>query len=551
MPRAIVILLCAVLSSCQLWRVDGLMDTAERQMGCAVDSALITMRTVKRYAVLTPQRRARYGLLYSVALDKNYIDVASDSLIRYSAEYYDRKGTPHQRLKAYYYLGRTQENAKQYQKALLSFLDAAQYADQVEDKYLCGLVYSNLARVYYYTYNYNKAYECAEKSSSFYKAAGMKRHQAYQLYAMGLAANGLTQYDKAYSPLKRATTIAEEIGDTTLLMTAYMQLQATYNDAGRYNDSYELLKQCEKKFGDALYESSSMCGAAANTMAAKRYDKKVDELLEKGWKLSKNLDDTIMMHHYVSRVEFIRGRSLEGYEEYSIALRSRLEELVRGLESAISVNSTEFFSEKEIRTKANIQRSKTIYKSIIIALVVLGAAMVLFRHLYAKNRERQLRVQIESKIAVIEDIRRDFAALNADMSESLRTATEREFEIFNQLCQTYYENTNNSKKQLAVFRRVEELISEIYNGEESFATIENSVNRSRNNILEDAKAEIPLLTADEYKLMCYICAGFSTQAVCLFFDCTPSAVYNRLSRLRKKIKSSNSSRIEEYLDCLH
>ena len=540
MSRAIVILLCAVLSSCQLWRVDEMLNTAERQIDCAADSALITMRAVKRYAVLTPERRARYGLLYSMVLDKNYVDVASDSLIRYSAEYYDRNGTPTERMRAYYYLGRTQENAQQYQKALLSFLDAAQYADQVEDKYLCGLVYSNLARVYYYTYNYNKAYECAEKSSSFYKAAGMKRHQAYQLYAMGLAANGLTQYDKAYSPLKRATTIAEEIGDTTLLMTAYMQLLATYNDAGRYNDSYELLKQCEKKFGDALYESSSMCGAAANTMAAKRYDKKVDELLEKGWKLSKNLDDTIMMHHYVSRVEFIRGRSLEGYEEYSIALRSRLEELVRGLESAISVNSTEFFSEKEIRTKANIQRSKTVYKSIIIALVVLGAAMVLFRHLYAKNRERQLKVQIESKIAVIEDIRRDFAALNADMSESLRTATEREFEIFNQLCDKYYACDSEDRKQKLLYGEFNAILDRFQCDSSTIQNLEHSVNRFKNGAMEKLRAEIPTLKEEEYRLLCYIFSGFSNQTISVFLSCKIGTISTRKSRLKTKITDADT-----------
>ncbi|MBQ1973998.1 MAG: tetratricopeptide repeat protein, partial [Paraprevotella sp.] len=106
------------------------------------------MRAIKRYAVLTPERRARYGLLYSVALDKNYIDVASDSLIRYSAEYYDREGTPIERLKAYYYLGRTQENAQLYDKAILSYLDAAQYADNVDDKYLLALLYSHLGRLY-------------------------------------------------------------------------------------------------------------------------------------------------------------------------------------------------------------------------------------------------------------------------------------------------------------------------------------------------------------------------------------------------------------------
>ena len=139
MVRAIFIALCALMCSCQILTAEQIMDNAERQLSNAPDSALNTMRSIRKIAIVLPERRARYGLLYSMALDKNYIDIAADSLIRFSTQYYDHKGSPEQRMRAYYYLGRTQENAGDNLAATLSFLDAAQYLDQVGDNYLKGL----------------------------------------------------------------------------------------------------------------------------------------------------------------------------------------------------------------------------------------------------------------------------------------------------------------------------------------------------------------------------------------------------------------------------
>ena len=99
------------MCSCQIFKAEQIMDNAERQLSNAPDSALNTMRSIRKIAIVLPERRARYGLLYSMALDKNYIDIATDSLIRFSTQYYDHKGSPEQRMRAYYYLGRTQENA--------------------------------------------------------------------------------------------------------------------------------------------------------------------------------------------------------------------------------------------------------------------------------------------------------------------------------------------------------------------------------------------------------------------------------------------------------
>ena len=176
MVRGLLILLSCLMCSCQLFHISEILDTAERQIGECPDSALTTMRSIRRYAVLLPPVRARYGVLYSAALDKNYIDIASDSLIRYSADFYDLYGTPEQRMTAYYYLGRTQENAGDILPATLSFLDAAQYTDAVDNNYLKGLLYSRLGSVYASYYKGEKALQYYQQSCDYYKAAELPEH---------------------------------------------------------------------------------------------------------------------------------------------------------------------------------------------------------------------------------------------------------------------------------------------------------------------------------------------------------------------------------------
>ncbi len=73
-------------------RVHDRMTLAESQMQSSPDSALTTIMSVDRRHLRSSKDEARYALIYSQALDKNYIDVANDSLTRIASEYYGKYG---------------------------------------------------------------------------------------------------------------------------------------------------------------------------------------------------------------------------------------------------------------------------------------------------------------------------------------------------------------------------------------------------------------------------------------------------------------------------
>ena len=74
------------------------LDQAEALMTEHPDSALSILQEVDEAQLSTKAQQARFALLLSMALDKNYIDVASDSLIRPAVEYYEKHGSDRKKM---------------------------------------------------------------------------------------------------------------------------------------------------------------------------------------------------------------------------------------------------------------------------------------------------------------------------------------------------------------------------------------------------------------------------------------------------------------------
>lgn len=111
-----------------------------------------------------------YSLLFSMALDKNYIDIKSDSLIAPALSYYSHHGDTYHKFLTYYYHGRVYENAQAYDSALSSFIEAESLLDNsIPEEYQVRL-YSAKQRVY----NHQLAIE--EAGKEILKAKQISRH---------------------------------------------------------------------------------------------------------------------------------------------------------------------------------------------------------------------------------------------------------------------------------------------------------------------------------------------------------------------------------------
>ena len=135
------------------------------------DSALAVLEGIEKSELTSKELEAKYALLLSQALDKNYIDLQSDSIIAPAVRYYENHGTPDERLKMYYYSGRIKQNSGDYEGAMERFVKGESYGDECTDKALLGRLYAVKQYVYQETINYPSAIPNAQLAADAFLEA--------------------------------------------------------------------------------------------------------------------------------------------------------------------------------------------------------------------------------------------------------------------------------------------------------------------------------------------------------------------------------------------
>lgn len=109
------------------------MDKAESLMVSKPDSALMILDSITPEMLLGKRVKARYALLKSMALDKNYIDTTTFDVLQPAIDYFLKKGSADEKLRTYYYQGRIYQNRQNPDSAMQSFMRGREYGAQATD----------------------------------------------------------------------------------------------------------------------------------------------------------------------------------------------------------------------------------------------------------------------------------------------------------------------------------------------------------------------------------------------------------------------------------
>ena len=108
----LIFLLALPFTGCQKhYPVADKLSQAEIYMNEEPEAALRVLESIGQAYLHTKEHHARYALLYSQALDKNYIDKTNDSLINVAVDYYRQTDEVRSKFLSYYYMGRIHRNA--------------------------------------------------------------------------------------------------------------------------------------------------------------------------------------------------------------------------------------------------------------------------------------------------------------------------------------------------------------------------------------------------------------------------------------------------------
>ncbi len=170
----ILLYIFVTLSSCDTDdnSVNNFIDAAESLMETRPDSALSILNYIDISALSKKRQKARYALLKSMALDKNYVDTTNFDVLQPAIDYYLKNGSPDEKLRTYYYQGRIYLNKNERDNALHSFIKGIDNAygshDSLTIARTCvaqGLLYKTFYDFESYSYNYLKAAHIYKKMS--------------------------------------------------------------------------------------------------------------------------------------------------------------------------------------------------------------------------------------------------------------------------------------------------------------------------------------------------------------------------------------------------
>lgn len=542
-----------LLVSCDNRQAKALLQDVETYIQERPDSALRVLRKVDSLTLNTKALRARYSVLFAMALDKNYIDTTALSILEPTVAYYEKFGSPKDKMLSYYYLGRIYSNRKDYPNAVIYYLQALRESS-ADDYYHKGLAYEALANAYSASFNNEEelrnailAHDCFDKirdknlALSRYKIA-----QAYHNNEQFDLADSL--YSSVYSGL-----------DSTSKLAFYAMEDQVSNDLQREGPDVErdikLLEYVAEHRGNltltSYYEYAYILLLIGEKVTAENILSQLSE--------NEESVETMEIRYRIAEYE-------ENDEEALTLLKSMLsyqnDVVKKQLAQSVFKAQSDYY-----RLNAEVSEQKSTIanqRSVIIliaGLMMAGLLYIVFmKRKTALIREKDRLAQaVEESEKLLETVRNRAKQEKEERDKDifdLKSLNERERDKIKELRDMYvslyqkrfyeigkyYDAASSHRlesiKEKAyhdVISSTQALFEEIASGSEGQKKFEARINAELDDIVSKIRSDFPKLKDDDIRFICYLIVGFDTSTISFLMDISKENVRVKKHRLREKL----------------
>lgn len=365
------------------------MDEAEKILSSHPDSGLRILEDIDTTLLKGREDKARYALLKSIALDKNYVDTTSFQVLQPAMDYYEKKGSADEKLKTRYYEGRIYQNRGELENALMRFLYAAQDSVKCKDKEMLAKVYVASGAMYYAQYDYTAFMDMNKRAGNIYHSLN---DTVYYLKACMRVLLGaiLTENNKE---AKEMLAICQRFPDQTS-STGYdiNNLKVSYDII--FGDSLNLKKDILDLKSKPNLSFQSIMNLAYATFLDGNAEESLKYLSEANAYLASgkcNLDDSIKYNSIAPDI-FVANdmpkRAIAAYKDYIENITHRHNYLFN---SQLMFTNDKYKLELDVAQQKYERIHSQIVASLIIALCVIFLLVGLFLILRIKKQRKELR----------------------------------------------------------------------------------------------------------------------------------------------------------------
>lgn len=542
-----------LLVSCDNRQTKSLLQDVETYIQERPDSALRVLRKVDSLTLNTKALRARYSVLFAMALDKNYIDTTALSILEPTVAYYEKFGSPKDKMLSYYYLGRIYSNRKDYPNAVIYYLQALRESSEY-DYYHRGLIYAASADAYNASFNDEEelrntilAYECFEKIGdkdldlSLYKVA-----QAYHNNERFDVADSL--YSLVYSGKDSTSRLALYAMEDLVSNDLYQEKQDVERDL-------ELLEYVAEHRGnlslESYYEYAYLLLLAGKESEAENILSQLS---------NREANGKTMEIRY--RIAECKGQNEEALALLKSMLSHQNDVVKKKLAQSVFKAQSDYY-----RLTAEVSEQKSTIanqRSVIIliaGLMMAGLLYIVFmKRKTALIREKDRLAQaVEESEKLLETVRNRAKQEKEERDKDifdLKSHNERERDKIKELRDMYvslyqkrfyeigkyYDAASSHRlesiKEKAyhdVISSTQALFEEIASGSEGQKKFEARINADLDDIVSKIRSDFPKLKDDDIRFICYLIVGFDTSTISFLMDISKENVRVKKHRLREKL----------------
>lgn len=177
----IIILILLFVGCTENQEVWDKLESADNLIESQPNSSLIILESLSKDKLKTKEEKARYALLMSMALDKNYIDTTTFDILQPAIDYYLKKGTPDEKLRTYYYQGVIYQNRGERDKSINSFLKGIVLAPEIKDTIVLARTLAAQALLYKEFHDYKSYMENYSRAALLYRNLGKDKQMFHCL----------------------------------------------------------------------------------------------------------------------------------------------------------------------------------------------------------------------------------------------------------------------------------------------------------------------------------------------------------------------------------
>lgn len=542
-----------LLVSCDNRQTKSLLQDVETYIQERPDSALRVLRKVDSLTLNTKALRARYSVLFAMALDKNYIDTTALSILEPTVAYYEKFGSPKDKMLSYYYLGRIYSNRKDYPNAVIFYSQALRESSEY-DYYHRGLIYAASADAYNASFNDEEelrntilAYECFEKIGdkdldlSLYKVA-----RAYHNNERFDVADSL--YSLVYSGKDSTSRLALYAMEDLVSNDLYQEKQDVERDL-------ELLEYVAEHRGnlslESYYEYAYLLLLAGKESEAENILSQLS---------NREANGKTMEIRY--RIAECKGQNEEALALLKSMLSHQNDVVKKKLAQSVFKAQSDYYrlTAKVSEQKSTISNQRSII-ILITGLMIIALLYVIFmkrKSTLIREKDR-LTQAVEESERLLETVRN---RANEEKSErekdilDLKSRNEREQDKIKDLREMYvalyqkrfseigkyYDAASSHRlesiKEKAyhdVISSTQALFEEIASGSEGQKKFEARINADLDDIVSKIRSDFPKLKDDDIRFICYLIVGFDTSTISFLMDISKENVRVKKHRLREKL----------------